>query len=239
MVEDDLLSPPGGAIDEILGVRQNIQAAARARDAGQIPTAETPVHKRSVRRRTFHSIERTQNAIARFATLPKPGETWHCLMDGSFDGYDLIDVLLTRAGRIAELHLATVGFNRTNANRLLAQLDSGEIRRATLLTSLFFETDKNEQDTADRLARELNTRPGCSYASTRSHAKIIAALHRDGRAFVIESSANLRSCKSAEQFTLCQDRPLFDWYAGWLRAAHDNDQSRHTSRGRQNRPAAR
>lgn len=53
-------------------------------------------------------------------------------------------------------------------------------------------------------------------AAARTHAKIIGMRMADGRAFVIESSANLRSCRNIEQFVMTQSRSLFDFHEGWM-----------------------
>ena len=37
-----------------------------------------------------------------------------------------------------------------------------------------------------------------------------------GRAFTVESSANLRSCSSIEQLCMTHDRALFDFHRGWI-----------------------
>ena len=51
------------------------------------------------------------------------------------------------------------------------------------------------------------------FAAALSHMKLIGAELSDGRYFVAEGSANLRSCSSYEQFTITHDRALFDFYA--------------------------
>jgi|GEM_PF-5169257 len=78
------------------------------------------------------------------------------------------------------------------------------------------------------LARELPARGGW-YCATRSHAKVIAARFTDGRCFVIESSANLRTCRNLEQFAITQDRGLFDFHRQWMESVHERE-ARRTSR---------
>ena len=49
-----------------------------------------------------------------------------------------------------------------------------------------------------------------------THAKILLIELTDGRSYVVESSANLRSCSSIEQIVMTHDRPLFDFHHQWL-----------------------
>jgi hypothetical protein len=49
-----------------------------------------------------------------------------------------------------------------------------------------------------------------------SHAKILLMQLTDGRSFVAESSANLRSCASIEQITMTHDAALLDFHRNWI-----------------------
>lgn len=50
----------------------------------------------------------------------------------------------------------------------------------------------------------------------RNHAKIILAEMVDGRCFVWESSANMRSCRNIESYVLTQDVDLLLFHRGWM-----------------------
>jgi hypothetical protein len=145
-------------------------------------------------------------------------------MTGNFDGFDLLPAMLdhARPAFIEDLHLATLGFNHANAARLLELMDAGAVRRCMMIVSLYYEADPKEADTCYQLAQELPAR-GDWYCATRSHAKIIAARFTDGRCFVIESSANLRTCHNLEQFTITQDRGLFTFHREWMESVHRRD----------------
>ena len=56
---------------------------------------------------------------------------------------------------------------------------------------------------------------GFTFKSYRNHTKLILA-EIAGRCYVVESSANLRSCQNIEQFTLTQSHELFAFHAGWI-----------------------
>ena len=92
-------------------------------------------------------------------------------------------------------------------------LDNGTIDKVDFLFSVYFKS--NEKEICQRLGHELAQR-GHRVVAMLSHAKILLIELTDGRAFVVESSANLRSCASIEQIMLCQDRDLFDFHRAWL-----------------------
>jgi hypothetical protein len=70
-------------------------------------------------------------------------------------------------------------------------------------------------DIATPLAEALHRR-GHSIAAIRCHAKILLMELTDGRHIVVESSANLRSCRNIEQFTMTDDHDLLLFHRGWM-----------------------
>ena len=67
----------------------------------------------------------------------------------------------------------------------------------------------------DHLHAGLTSR-GQRCVAVRSHAKVQCFASDDGRRFVVETSANLRSCRNAEQLTLIADAGLHDFHAAWI-----------------------
>ena len=49
-----------------------------------------------------------------------------------------------------------------------------------------------------------------------THAKVVLIETTDGRHFVVESSANLRSCSSIEQITVTHDGDLLAFHRQWI-----------------------
>ncbi len=49
----------------------------------------------------------------------------------------------------------------------------------------------------------------------RNHTKLILA-RVAGKSYVVESSANLRSCSNLEQFVITQSARLLKFHEGWL-----------------------
>jgi hypothetical protein len=210
-------------LDEILGVSRSPERESRAK-ARPIPMDGTPIMRRTAAARKTIDLTRADVAAHALGGLPADNESWHGLMSGAWDGYDLVDAILIHASpaRIGDLWLATLGFNAANAQRLLSAMDAGVIGPTRLLVSHFYESDYNEADVCNRLRAELPARGGW-YCATRTHAKIIAARLTDGRAFVVESSANLRTCRAIEQFTLTQSADLLRFHTRWMEDAHARD----------------
>ncbi len=75
-----------------------------------------------------------------------------------------------------------------------------------------------------RLSQELPARGGW-YHATRSHAKLLLFALSDGRHFTVETSGNMRTCRSIEQFVLTHDQELFEFHARWMEAARAREVS--------------
>ncbi|WP_162659100.1 hypothetical protein [Tuwongella immobilis] len=204
-------------LDELLGVVHDPRQVARSRNRGialEPPAAQVqPISSR----RYFNQL-RLENAAKAIQRLPVPGEMHHHIITGNFDSYLLIPAILERVARpVQELRLATLGFNRRNADALIADLHSERIQRATLIVSEYYQASE-DAEVCTQLQTELVRygEPRGWFLATRCHAKIILMRFADGPAFVVESSANLRTCRSIEQFTICDDGELYSFHASWM-----------------------
>jgi hypothetical protein len=177
-------------------------------------SSDRTVRRQGGKRETLHLLH-VANAAKQIERLPDQGESVHCIMRGNYHAWDLIPAALKLAApaTIDRLYIATLGFNSANAAELVGLLDAGHVAGVTFLCSAYFRDASGE--TFKPLADQLLER-GQRIAAIRTHAKIQAYTLTDGRAIVIESSANLRSCRNIEQFCMTQDRALFDFHAGWI-----------------------
>jgi hypothetical protein len=170
-------------------------------------------------RRTDKSVmldaRRLQNAIEHIGRLPAPGEAFHLVTAKQYSLWHVIKATLHLAApaTIAYLGVATLGFSKQNLDELLAEIDSGRIWKCDFLFSVYFKS--NERESCERLAHELTTRSHRVVAML-THAKVLLIETTDNRAFVVESSANLRSCSSIEQMMLTQDRELHEFHRAWM-----------------------
>jgi hypothetical protein len=209
---------------ELLAELSPIEKQLLERELEKIPPGEalglTPTLTRTTTRsraRTCFDFTKVENAVAHLKRLPRAEETIHCLMGGDYNAADLIPAVQSIAGRpVDELHLATLGFNKTNTAQLCAMFDDGLIRRISLACSHYFAN--TDQPTFEFAAHELRKR-GQKIVATRTHAKL--ALFRFGRdCYAVESSANLRSCNNVEQFSFTRSSRLFRFHRAWLEHIH-------------------
>jgi len=172
------------------------------------------LNRQGGKREMLHRLN-VANAARELGALPEMEATTHCVMRGNFHGWDMVPAVLRLAepATIAHLIVATLGFNRQNAVELLAMLDDGRIHVVTFICSVYFQRSCPEEFSV--LSAGLTQRRQ-RLAAVRSHAKVMGFHMTDGRRFVWESSANLRSCRNIEQFALTQSPELYEFHRTWI-----------------------
>ena len=203
-----------------LAVRDASKLALRTRP-GQSPPAGPAVEKTpprfesGQRKREMLNLLKVRNAAKHLDHLPPLGCAIHAIMRGNYSFCDLIPAVLSmiRPARINYLAATTLGFSRKAALQLLDLLDSGGVARMDFVCADFFA--KADPDICLFAHGEL-TRRGSRFAAARCHAKIILFATSDGQHFTSESSANIRACRSIEQFALTNCPELFEFHRGWI-----------------------
>jgi hypothetical protein len=166
--------------------------------------------RKSSRRDTMHALH-IANAAKRLEKLPEENESIHAIMRGNFHGWDLVPATMQLAGcGIEKLYVATLGFNARNTAELLKFIDAGRIGFCRFLCSCYFKDASAAE--FESLRQGLSDR-GMQIVAARTHAKILAMRLMDGRSIVVESSANLRSCRNIEQFCMTNSGELFKFHA--------------------------
>jgi hypothetical protein len=170
---------------------------------------------RRVERRRFVRMEKAGRAAEHLGQLPGRGETIHSTMSGAYDGWALVGAVLQLAqpATIDRLDISTLGYNRENSAELFAMLDDGRIRSARFLASTYFRSV--DPEIYETLRRGLASR-GQELCICRVHSKTMLFTMTDGRTFTIESSANLRSCRNLETFSLSADPELLAFHQDWM-----------------------
>jgi len=186
------------------------------RAAGQTGAQRLP-SSRAVRRRAesrrFVALTNLTTAVELLDPLPAADETIHGLMGMSLDAWSLVRAVIQLGGVCRELTIATLGFSDANTAALSAALDEGRLSKVTFIVSTYFRAI--DRKVFEGLHSALTTR-GQGLFVRRSHAKLCLFDMSDGRKFTIESSANLRSCKNVEQFSLTQSPELFGFHRSWI-----------------------
>jgi hypothetical protein len=177
---------------------------------------------RKTAQRKYLAGLRVSRARQALAELPPPGHTLHAIIRGNFDFWDVIPATLQLAGaRCEQLLLASLSVNRKHLEAMLELIDQGQIERVRLVLSTFFET--HERGLCDWITEQLQARGAGAVAIVRNHAKVFCLALDDGRRYVIEGSANLRSCRNVEQFIMAEDEQLHDFHAQWIDEVCKND----------------
>lgn len=170
----------------------------------------------TTKRRRFYDLRNVPNAVGLIRPLPDLHETVHAIMGGDFAAWDLVPAILNLASKPAlELVIATLGFNSKNNYHLGTLLEQKQIGKALVLCSDYFS--KSDSSTFQEAKIRLESM-GSFIVSTRTHAKIIA-INFGQAAYVVEGSANMRSCNNLEQITISNNQELFNFHTKWIKEA--------------------
>lgn len=146
--------------------------------------------------------------------LPEEDHALHLLLGDDFNAWDIVPAIIALENTTATaIYISTLGFNKKMAESLAELLESGDIRRAFLLCSHYFQaTDRPTfRHAVDRLRGT-----GGKVNFARSHAKIIC-VDINGKKYVCEGSANLRNSSNVEQMTITQSAGLFTFHSDWIK----------------------
>ena len=154
---------------------------------------------------------RAEHVADVMAQLPAPGERLHAILKGNFIMADLIAAIVRQKGPAGAVHLASLSMSERNAAQLAELLSSGLIGSLHLLLSDYFDKT-SKADTAPACRAKLSA---ATIGTSRSHAKCYV-LPCGQNAFVVETSANLRSSANTEQCTIFNDADLAAFHAGWI-----------------------
>ncbi|MGA2221872.1 MAG: hypothetical protein ABSH21_08865 [Verrucomicrobiia bacterium] len=208
-----------GLLDELGEITlEQIRGAHSKQPPGEFLRMQetTTTHREQVDQRLFADWTGRQDAaIDCLKKLPKPGQSLHIIAPGTFNGTDIIPAIIRLDGAkcARECYATTLGFSEGNVKLLAAMLDSGQVKRLTIVCSYYFA--KASEKIYKQAETELVPR-GVRLLNTRCHCKIMLLALDTGRRFTVETSANLRSCISLEQLVISHDRKLYDFHRKWI-----------------------
>jgi hypothetical protein len=169
--------------------------------------------ERTPTRRLFRDYRANAAAYKHLDPLPEPGTDLEMLISGKYAMWDLVPALIEHLGPIEHLHIATLSFSKQNAGDILGLLDSGDIKRISLVISYYYKSTSRE--IYDLLVPNLIER-GHRVKAIRNHAKIILAEMVSGDRFNIRGSPNLRSSVNIERLTLSRGDDVYNFDKAWL-----------------------
>jgi hypothetical protein len=198
--------------DELAGLEKDA-----ARDFG--PTRR---HVTRTAKAIMKDARKLANAIEDIAELPEPGSVLHLLTAKRFALFNVIEAILKMRApaTISYLAICTLGFSTANVEALAALLDNGQVAQLDFIFSVYFRS--LEKENCERLTAELGRR-GARIIALLQHSKILVIETTDGQSYVVESSANLRSCASLEQMAIFNDAGLAAFHKGWIDSLFQGD----------------
>ena len=198
-------------IDDILGTG----GPADPLETQHMPAAG--VHRRPSPRRRFERIKQKQTLRDVIADPPSPGETIHVIGTGLYDFWTFVPQFIDWIGRAARLTCSTWTLSRPNAVELFEIWDAGRIGTADFLTGLYFK--RRETAVYTMLLEGIRARGG-RYRAFRNHAKVLLLENPERDAWItVEGSANLTGNPRLEQYTITNDRALYDFHRTWTEEA--------------------
>jgi len=208
---------------KIPDARAPVKLAVRsARSLGLRDAPKDPVDAKAglrfeagVRRREFKNWLSVANAVEAIRTLPAPGCSLHGIMRGNFSYADLVPAVLRLAAPATLTHVSatTLGFSVRASSMFLRLIDSGQIGTVDFVVADFFA--RADADVCRQFRADLESR-GSRFVSARCHAKLLLFETTNGEHYTSESSANIRACRSIEQFCLTNDPELFQFHQSWI-----------------------
>lgn len=154
----------------------------------------------------IHDIEKLQ--------IPKDGEQIRIVTFKSFNTV-LFLKHICETETIEHLILAVYSFNYDASVLINDLVNSGKIKRATILMSNLRNKAhrKKEQLTRDMLVDN----PNIDLFFASSHAKIMAMKTSKGNHYVLEGSGNLSFNSRVEQYVFDNNKQLFEFHNNWMK----------------------
>jgi hypothetical protein len=172
-------------------------------------------HVRKIAKRNAEEQLRIVNAARHLQAIPQPGESLHLICKGNFAAWDFVPAVLrlVAPATIRRLDIVTLGFSKNNVAELAELIDAKAVGEVGFVFSCYFiSTSKVESG----FLFETLPQRGVKIAAVRSHSKLLLMETTADQHVVIETSANLRSCRNIEQFTICDDAGLLAFHRAWI-----------------------
>ena len=149
--------------------------------------------------------------LARALRLRK-NERAHCVVSGDFIFGDFIEAYMMTYNICATtMTIATLSLNQNNVDSLHHLMRTNRIERLNLIISSYFYGNERHA-LIPYIYQNLDIGNRFQLAVGGIHTKTTHFSTLGGKHIVIHGSANLRSSGNMEQFTIEENKALFDWY---------------------------
>lgn len=145
--------------------------------------------------------------------VPKMGERYYCIVNGTFVFGDFIEAFVVQNNWLVKnLSISTLGYNQNNVDSFENLIDGDFVQKLSIIASAeFYGFERAKDRLIPYTYEKLNTGKidfQLSFADT--HMKIINIETECGIFVTIHGSANLRSSGNIEQFAVDFDRDIYD-----------------------------
>lgn len=153
-----------------------------------------------------------ENARELASVMPSEDCSVHALITGTFIFGDLLGAVIDRHGPPRSLFLASLSLSQGNVALLARLLDQHRLPIHFVISHYFTRTNVPIWSALTAVAEK---HPSLTLRVARTHCKV-ALFDYPAAAWVIETSANLRSSGNLEQVTILHDRGLLEFHRAWM-----------------------
>ena len=165
-------------------------------------------------RATAVKYDRAKDLVTEMLPAIIAGERIDCLVSGNFIFGDIFVALAVEANSfIDRLAICTLSISQENVDSLHNLLTGDYVGRLDLIVSDYFWS--HNRASAPYIYEQLDVESRFQLAVGGIHAKI-ALIQIGERKIIIGGSANLRSSRCVEVFTIETNDTLFDFHAEWM-----------------------
>ncbi len=161
-------------------------------------------------------IEKKRTLKQCLRRFPRPGEYFHVVNDARYDFYTMLPTIIDRLGTLEECYITTWTMNRNNVVDLLHHIDTGRIKKCTLVTGLYLK--RRHTEVYVKLTQGLRNR-GHRYLAFKNHCKILMCKPENEEHIVVEGSANFTANPRMEQYIITDNEALYMFHKRWIQEA--------------------
>lgn len=179
--------------------------------------AEQPEPARYTKPKVYHVAERfvmydNAEKLAKQLKLAEPYQRAHCIVSGDFIFGDFIEAYMMQYNICATtMTVATLSLNQNNVDSLYWLMKQNRVQRLNLVVSSYFYGNERHA-LIPYIYQRLDMGDRFQLAVAGIHTKTVHFATLGGKHIVIQGSANLRSSGNIEQFTIEENKELFDFY---------------------------
>lgn len=139
-------------------------------------------------------------------------DRYNCIVAGNFIFGDFIEAFIVENNiKCLNVTISTLSLDQNNVDSLHNLIEGEFIEELNLVVSDYFYAHERGQ-LIPYIYRELDIDNKFQLAVAGSHTKICLIKSLGGKHIVIQGSANLRSSSNIEQFTIEENKELYDFY---------------------------